>query len=173
MDTKNQSIVFNDLRILVVEDNENHQKLENLRVVAGRSVVLARSFSEAVDLMNTDIFDVLLTSLVMQRDEMYSPLHTTDYEDQDLPLGMVLALKAVNLEIPYIGILSDQNKNNSPIVNALQVVSGDQFPEPQGGPVINELDHCQQADGSKDWLKALKRTLYGYGIFNDYRPDQD
>lgn len=149
------------LRILVIEDTPKHQE-SVFTTLEGHEVTLAKTVKEAVEILKSAhdarLFDAVLTDLFLPLGEYDGHLHVDIDHTAELPVGLVFAIRAKNLGVPYIGICTDKTRHNHPITTLLEIL-GSVWDDPQPGIIHSELRQCCTRDGAKDWGAVLVRCF--------------
>ncbi len=87
----------------------------------------------------------------------YHPEHDTN-RTALIPAGLVLSIKAANLGIRLIAILTDSDHHNDQLVATMDMLGWDGPPDPYSGIRKFEARYFQKGEGGpKDWVKLLKK----------------
>ena len=123
------------MRILVIDDKQKHRD-SALQTLKGHELVIASRFDQAMGLLTKEAgFDAVLTDMIMPTQlkpgprQMYNP-------DIPAPYGFVIALRAAQLGVRMVAMITDQNHHNGPMSAALDYLSRYYYPEEYIG------EHC-------------------------------
>lgn len=139
------------LRILVIDDTPQHIDSAK-RGLAGHHLTTATGYQEAMQLLSSERFDVVLTDL-------HLPMSSKTMGDkfklgEMVPYGMLLMVEAVRQGARRVGIVTDLSHHDDPFSAAFDHFS--QFLIPMGTAEVRMM-HAKMVDGAKDWAEALSR----------------
>jgi len=139
------------LRILVIDDSSKH--IDSAKHgLAGHHLTTATGYQEAMTLLGSEKFDVVLTDL-------HLPMSSRTMGDKFklgelVPYGMLLMVEAVRHGARRVGIVTDLSHHDDPFSAAFDHFS--QFLIPMGTAEVRMM-HSKMVDGAKDWAEALSR----------------
>lgn len=124
------------LNILVIEDNADHQQGAREQL-AEHNLTIVGSFPEAMRILGSHSFvqigkkgyeyegnfDVVLTDMEMPVERLEN-LDRTTVKDISAPYGLVLALRAAQVGIKYVAMITDTNHHQGAMSNALDMITG-------------------------------------------------
>jgi CheY-like chemotaxis protein len=139
------------LRILVIDDTPKHIDSAK-RGLAGHHLTTATGYQEAMKLLGSEKFDVVLTDL-------HLPMSSQTMGDmfklgELVPYGMLLMVEAVRQGARRVGVVTDLSHHDNPFSAAFDHYS--QFLIPMGVANVRMM-HAKMVDGAKDWADALSR----------------
>jgi len=106
------------MKILVVDDTQSN--LEEAKIqLSEHKLTLANTFTEAMSLIKTTTFDVVLTDLMMPVENVNMMAHPDIFSNQLMPYGLLIALYVIGNTDTKVAIVSmDGDRHNHPIVSA-------------------------------------------------------
>lgn len=177
-------MVQNQFKILLVEDNPGHAELARRmlkRVCGGDSLVIVARLSEAIDLLEGEIFDLILLDLSLPDSEGLSTLARILDQAPSVPVVVttageddVMALKAVQMGAQ--DYLSKMNLTSSMLVRSIRYALERQR-------LLLELENSQKKEFTERELAAFERIqsgsvtrvtaqLYGRALLSDVAPEE-
>ncbi len=180
------------MKILVVEDSQTHREAAK-RQLAEHEVTVVKSFVIASELLHGHegvavggrtheeytpplvmpayenllpvSFDAVLLDLNMPAEKTASCMAGGEGE---VPYGFILALRAVQCGVKYVGIITDANHHSGPLTAALDLICPAYWHEDENQPIfrIGEtrlvIAHTpfEKGDGEvKDWERLLSHLM--------------
>ena len=151
------------MRILVIEDNPEHIE-SAIQTLRDKDLTIIDNVAEACDKMKNlswvREFDAVLTDLMLPIGDYRGTLHF-DIKDrtEQIPAGLVFAIRAKNAGVEHVGICTDSTRHNSVICAMLEII-GTVWDSPQtSGITHSELRQCGTRNNTKDWLGVLERCV--------------
>ncbi|MCX6787953.1 MAG: hypothetical protein NT108_02175 [Candidatus Kaiserbacteria bacterium] len=169
------------MRILVVEDNKKHREAAKKQLTEQHDVTIVKSFVIASELLLGNEgaareyqnlasvpFDAALLDLNMPAEKTAS---CSQVGEGEVPYGFILALRAVQCGVKYVGIITDANHHSGPLTAALDLICPAYWHEDGSQPVfrIDEtrlvIAHAPFEEGdptvaqAKDWGRLLSRLM--------------
>jgi len=113
------------LKILVVDDNENHRKAALAQLGAQNELTVASSYIEAEELinkgwnsderkLNNHPFDMVLVDLLMPAPSTNQGSKGQKFVGQEMPIGIFLVILAAKFGAKYVGLYTDMNHHDHP-----------------------------------------------------------
>ena len=138
-------------KILVVDDNFGNLAAAEEQLGADYYLTTVPTFEEAQKLLKEDEWDVVMTDVMMpgEKDGQGKGLKLVG---EMMPIGLVVALLALQKGVPEIFILSDTNHHDHPVAWAMDSIVG---PGPING--FTGYKCPMNDDGTKNWQKALAK----------------
>lgn len=128
------------LNILVIEDNAAHAEAAREQL-AEHEVRIVRSFPAALRVLGSyqlnaisekgdecsTTFDVVLTDmeLPIMRTSSFSSVPT---DEQSAPFGLIIALRAAQVGVKYVAMVTDTNHHSTAMSNAIDMIAPAYFP---------------------------------------------
>ena len=138
-------------RILVIDDTPKHIASAK-KVLAGHRLTTATSYEEAMEVLNNEKFDVVLTDLHLP---MSSKTMGNKFKLGELvPYGILLMLEASRQGAKLVAVVTDLSHHDDPFSAAFDHYSSFLF-SIESAKV--RMLHSNMVDGAKDWADALKR----------------
>lgn len=116
-----------------MDDSEINLKVAQ-SLLSTHNVVVVNSFCRAIDAISKSKFDVLLTDLLVpssQAGASFYPLNGKEHphqwvgmENQEVPLGLFLAIHAIGHGIKLVAVVTDANHHDHPAARALDSIFG-------------------------------------------------
>jgi CheY-like chemotaxis protein len=121
------------LKILVIDDNPVHRQSAH-QTLEGHDLTVVGSYDEALKLMgcyfpgfqnNRQMFDAVLTDLMMPAGMGGSGGDGAQYIGQEMPIGLPLVLIAVlHSGAKYLAVVTDTNRHAHPVSWAIDMLIG-------------------------------------------------
>lgn len=150
------------MKILVIDDKQENLELAKQQL-KDHEVTTVSSYDEAFTLVccldasawppkdNKPDFDAVLTDLLMPAGKTNQGEKGMKYVGQEMPLGIFLALQAINSGVKLVGLLTDTNHHAHPASAALDHLK---FLVVNGSKLV--LDNMS---GYKRWDMLLNQLL--------------
>ncbi|MCF7815804.1 MAG: hypothetical protein K9M10_02705 [Candidatus Pacebacteria bacterium] len=168
------------LNILVIEDNVAHQQAAQEQL-SEHNLTIVGSFPEALRILGSysfvrigkegytyeGNFDVVLTDMEMPVCRLDN-LDRSVVKDISAPYGLVLALRAAQVGVKYVAMITDTNHHQGAMSNALDMVTGAYWSHGGGMFQIGQskvlFAHAETKANTenvrvKQWHEALKLLL--------------
>jgi len=168
------------LNILVIDDNTSHQQAAREQL-AEHNLTIVGGFPEAMRILGSHQrvlqgdqdykyegdFDVVLTDMEMPVERLKG-LDRDAVKDVSAPYGLVLALRAAQVGVKYIAMITDTNHHQGAMSNALDMITGAYWEHGGGVFQVNEsrvlFAHAETKRNVenvyvKQWHEALARLL--------------
>lgn len=107
------------MKILVIDDKAINLKAAMAQLGKDHEVEIASSFDEGRKLILEKEFDVVLTDLMMCGGECSTDIRDKSILEQEMPVGIFLALLASTKGVKKVGLLTDMNHHLHPASAAL------------------------------------------------------
>ncbi|MEI8337552.1 MAG: hypothetical protein WCF92_00200 [bacterium] len=138
-------------RILVIDDTPKHIASAKI-CLAGHNLITVTSYEEAMEVLNNEKFDVVLTDLHLP---MSSKTMGSKFKLGELvPYGILLMLEASRQGAKLVAVVTDLSHHDDPFSAAFDHYS--RFPISIEGAKVRML-HARISDDGKDWADALQR----------------
>jgi CheY-like chemotaxis protein len=157
---------MNRLKILVVDDSVRHLQAATEQLGSDHDLVALESYEDAIKALEpgTEV-QVLLSDLLMPAEPYCLGSQGLKFLGHEIPIGLVLALRAAQVGVQWIAVITDANHHNHPMSAALDWL-GPQYwvSEVYRSLRINTstvlISHAPLlADGRKDWARTLQALL--------------
>lgn len=144
------------MKILVVDDNRQHLAAAREQLESGNDLVATESYEEAIALLTPDTdIEVLLSDLLMPAEPYCLGPQGLKFLGHEIPIGFVLALRAAQVGVKHVAVITDASHHNHPMSAALDWIGRTPLPFSINGATVR-IAHAQLgADGRKDWAQAL------------------
>ena len=112
------------MKILVVDDNENHRKAAQV-LLRNHEVTVAGTYAEGERCLESETPDVVLTDLLVPPVVMHNGTERDfgekfpDEKFSEMPLGTIFALLALKKGIKMVAVVTDANHHKHPASAAL------------------------------------------------------
>lgn len=138
-------------KLLIVDDDKANQQMAQEQFLGRYDLAVASSFSEAKDIiMNNDIdIDIIMTDIMMPGEDAGQGASGMEYVGELIPVGLVIALLAIQSNIPEIFIVSDTGHHDHPIIWAMDSL--------RNGNKIKCIYRAKQV--GEEWIKDWKTVL--------------
>jgi|GEM_PF-1193492 len=161
------------LRILVLDNQELNRASATFQFAEGNTLSVCETYKEAVDLLRTKQFDVVLLDLLMPPESfMLSGEAFERVIGSEFPAGIFVALVAARAGVKDIRIVTDASHHDHPATalidfipwgSALSCGSDSQITFEQARTVQIPGSRDRINDSVKDWVSTLKgRALFGW-----------
>jgi CheY-like chemotaxis protein len=142
------------LRILVVEDSPKHQASAK-KGLAGHKLTLATGYEEAMKILDSEKFDVVLTDLQMPMSSR--TLGSEAFKlGQLVPYGLLLKDEAAHQGAKWVAVVTDLNHHADWVSAAFDHFS---YPMQIEGAKVLMMHAPMNDDDTKDWAAALDRLM--------------
>jgi len=140
------------MKILVVDDNFNNLIAAEDQLGQNHELVTVLTYGQAVALIKEQEWDVVMTDLMMPVEELGDMAYPANFEGQEMPYGLILALLAQQMEVPNIFIVTMADHHEHPIAWALDQVEGGNLIQVYGNncPVVK-----MNGERVKNWAAVL------------------
>ena len=149
------------MRILVVDDNPAHLAAAKEQLGKEHEPTLLDSYEPALELLSrsTDLspppFDALLCDLLMPAEPMTLGPEGMQYLGHEMPIGLVLAIRAATAGVQLVAVITDANHHNHPMSAAVDWL---------GVPLLTKdgviwVQHAKIQNGVKNWQHALDGVM--------------
>ena len=149
------------MNILVVDDNHQHL-IATSSLSEKHHVTVTDSYERATEIINFGDVDVLLTDLLMPAEAGKLGPTGMNYLGHEIPIGLVLAIRAAQTGIKYVAVVTDTNHHDHPMSAAVDWISY-QDQKGQSHFFIEKtktiVTHAPMKDGVKDWDVVLAMLL--------------
>jgi len=106
----------NAMKILVMDDSEVNRKAATI-LLAGHEVTTVENFDQAIDVLRQEKFDAVLTDLLTP--PFVHGFAWSKFSGQEIPFGAFLALKALQLGVKFVAIVTSTNHHDNPAAAAI------------------------------------------------------
>lgn len=111
------------MKVLVVDDKVLHLQGAREQLV-GHDLVTTDSYEEAIGLLAEDTdLEVLLSDLLMPAEPYALGTEGLKYLGHEMPIGLVLALRAALVGVKMVAVITDANHHNHPMSAALDWIT--------------------------------------------------
>ena len=142
------------LRILVIDDTPKHIASAESGL-AGHKLTTVTSYEEAMDILGSEKFDVVLTDLHLP---MSSKTMGSKFKLGELvPYGILLMVEAARQGAKHVAVVTDLNHHDDPFSAAFDHYS--HFPVQIEGAKVVMMHAPMNGDGSKNWAAALSQLI--------------
>lgn len=151
--------VIEGLRILVVDDNPRHLEAARDQLGDKNELVCLDNYEEAIARLRSSSstekkFHILLSDLLMPAETPTLGSKGMKFLGHEMPIGLILALRASMADVDGIVVITDTNHHNHPMSAAIDWVRGIH----RIGNSWALYDHAPMTDDRrKDWRRALVR----------------
>lgn len=159
---------MNRLKIVVVDDSLRHLEAAQEQLGSQHDLVTLESYEDAIKRLepSTDV-QVLLSDLLMPAEPYCLGPQGLKLLGHEIPIGLVLALRAAFVGVKWIAVITDANHHNHPMSAALDWLEPSSRRD-EGHRLIriNEssalIAHAPLTnDSRKDWARTLQILLGG------------
>ncbi|MDA1169435.1 MAG: hypothetical protein O3A36_03800 [bacterium] len=150
------------MKILVVDDNKKHRESALDQLSTDHEVVTLDSYESAIEVLQRGCnIDVLLSDLLMPAEPYCLGPQGLKLLGHEIPIGLVLMLRAAQVGIPLIAVITDANHHCHPMSAALDWIgpaywntNGNKLMKINTSTVL--IAHAPLLDdGRKNWQAAL------------------
>lgn len=150
------------MKILVVDDTANHLASAVEQLGVDHEVAALDSYENAIAVLQPGCgIDALLCDLLMPAEQYCLGPQGLKFLGHEMPIGFVLMLRAAQVGIPMIAVITDANHHCHPMSAALDWIGpaywnseGNKLMQINASTVL--VAHAPMLeDGRKDWQKAL------------------
>lgn len=141
-------------RILVIDDTPKHIASAK-KTLAGHRVITATNYEDAMDILEREKFDVVLTDLHLPMSSRTLSPHAFKLGEL-VPYGILLMIEAARQGAKHVAVVTDLSHHDDPFSAAFDHYS--RFPVQIEGAKVLML-HARVNDEGKDWGAALNRLL--------------
>lgn len=156
------------MRILVVDDKQEHLQAATSQLGSAHQVETRDEYTEAVALLKEGApFDVLLSDLLMPAEPQTLGKEGLRFLGHEIPIGLVLAFRAAAVGVKHVAVITDANHHNHPMSAAIDWINPAYWNKNDAELfVVNNtrvlIAHAPMtADGRKNWAEALAVVLGG------------
>ena len=143
------------LRILVIDDSSKNIDRAQ-RGLAVHRLTTATGYKEAMDILGSETFDVVLTDLHLPMSSEMLSQEAFKF-GQLVPYGILLMIKAAQRGAKRVAVVIDLSHHSDPFSAAFDHFS--RLPVKIDGAKVMMMHAHLLADGSKDWASALATLL--------------
>ncbi|HSX25084.1 MAG TPA: hypothetical protein VLG69_03915 [Candidatus Andersenbacteria bacterium] len=150
------------MKILIVDDNGAHRASAVEQFGDDHEVVAIDSYENAIALLKPNCgFDALLSDLLMPAEPYCLGPAGLKFLGHEIPIGLVLMLRAARIGIPLICVITDANHHHHPMSAALDWIAPGYWRDDENALLqVNAsrvlIAHAPLlSNGCKDWKKAL------------------
>lgn len=140
-------------RVLVVDDTVKHQK-SALVLLDDYDLTIATGYDEAMGLLASDKFDVVLTDMEMPMSMRLS----THILGKMIPYGLLIANEAARVGVKQVAVVTDLGHHTDPFSASFDHFS--RYVYEINGATVKYMHApmvSMNGESVKDWLEALKR----------------
>jgi CheY-like chemotaxis protein len=139
------------LRILVIDDTSKYIASAK-KGLAGHCLTTATGYQEAMDLLDNEEFDVVLTDLHLPMSSL--TMGNKFKLGEPVPYGILLMIEAARQGVKKVAVVTDLSHHDDPFSAAFDHYS--RFPISIEGATVRML-HARVNEEGKDWADALVR----------------
>ena len=141
-------------RILVVDDTPRHITSAK-KTLRGHRITTATTYEDAMDILERDKFDVVLTDLHLPMSSRTLSPHAFKLGEL-VPYGVLLMIEAARQGAKHVAVVTDLSHHSDPFSAAFDHFS--RFPiQIEEAKVL--MLHARVTDEGKDWSAALDKLL--------------
>lgn len=149
------------MKVLVVDDKELHLQAAREQLV-NHNLLTTDSYEEAIELLaeGSDI-EVLLSDLLMPAEPYALGTEGLKYLGHEMPIGLVLALRAALVRVKMVAVITDANHHSHPMSAALDWIGSAYWASDKAnvfninGSRVLIAHAALDEHGRKNWQAAL------------------
>ncbi|MDP1833323.1 MAG: hypothetical protein Q8L11_00110 [Candidatus Moranbacteria bacterium] len=142
-------------RVLVVDDTVKHQK-SALVLLDEYDLTIATGYDEAMRLLASEKFDVVLTDMEMPM--AVGGALATYILGKKIPYGLLIATEAARVGVKQVGVVTDLGHHDDPFSAAFDHFS--RYDYEINGAIVKYMHApmiTMDGESAKDWSEALKK----------------
>ena len=166
------------MRILVVDDAKKHRESALEQFGNEHKINAVDSYETAIAVLSSSEhgIDILLTDLLMPAEPYCLGKEGLKFLGHEIPIGFILMLRAAQIGVPQIVVLTDMNHHCHPMSAAVDWIAPAYWSSERNNIMqINQsrvlIAHAPLLDdGRKDWQAALcilQHSTTGKGLENE------